>query len=777
MCKDPQSAPNDSSSVLDVVDESMSEELSQQRSVSPSIVVCELQPPQVEVQPALTLAVVDHHFVPGAERLRASYTCANLEGDTIRLVVEATEYGGDVVYRSPPLTDATGTHALQWRGEANVGALSGSYINPLHSPYTLRIEAQAAGLTDDGQTRVLYRSVTLTIGTYTASGAAPNRLADPRGWVQYELDELGYFAGPVSGNIVDDDQTCRAMERYAHQHPALSDQAVRFNGAAYHTNPALVAALTNGEQGRQIIEHGRLPGEGEHHKIYLDHNYYYYNDGDFDSDDGHIQRDDDILDRFELPLEVTVSLMSQDDADGTADGIVSPRATGQVQIEWTSLEHPEPVNDVLPASTPNRPSRARQYVGDALVAVMDQPQIRDNCPVAQGGSREDAPNTNRSYFRIGADLPPFTSTNVADRVYSQAHQGDVVGKRGKAGILFRGSRIAGDNYVLHARISVHDRPNQGALEQAHADVFGQEWGEILWARTGRMTTWRRHRVAAVINWPAPGGAIQWANVAAEYAQAFCELDHGHIATMTGAQFLANLQDVGHQDFQTGAGPHISQSVNPGGPPIVFNGHALLPLQIPAQGNHETAATYKQRLKQDLEHRISANALQLVAEGVAAIINANHPPGAIVIHGKWIPTVAVRHRPLWGLLQGELEHFDPRLFCIGLTKGVAILQNDMFAGFQDRFVVTHEMGHSRYLRHHEAGHGVPDPDGGHRNDNSDNPQDHDLTDRNCMMSYPHRINTRQGLSWGNGVATQASFCGKCLLKLRGWRVTAGIPTHS
>ena len=56
--------------------------------------------------------------------------------------------------------------------------------------------------------------------------------------------------------------------------------------------------------------------------------------------------------------------------------------------------------------------------------------------------------------------------------------------------------------------------------------------------------------------------------------------------------------------------------------------------------------------------------------------------------------------------------------------------------------------------------------------------HDTNDNNCIMCYPEGITSRPGLKWVKGDGAEATFCGKCVLKLRGWAVAKGdLPVAS
>jgi hypothetical protein len=731
-------------------------------------------------RPALMTTSIDHHFAPGKETLNAYYTTKNLGAHKVRLTVRGTNYPNDIVYQVDDVDSTDGRHNIAWQGTANRGPLNGRPINPLHSPYTIRIEADTAGLLAEAQFLVLYHSVTLAIGTYTADGKAPKENADLVKWIQYKLNELGYFSGPVDGNI--GNQTVRAMNRYAFQHPDLHEDdpensSVPTVGGRFRGNNRFKAALRNNEQRRTIIQNNRMPNPDESVRIYIDHNYFYYTRADFSNDTGHVALNRKKLDRFELPLEATIRLIGQADSNGTGGGVVSPGAVGEVSVEWAVDEVPEDTSNLPDGTDRNKPSRTRQYVKAALAATRDGAG-RDNCPTTHGGARQ-AVNPNQGYFRIGTDLPPFVSNSPGgDVVRTPVYQG-VGAKRGKAGILFRGSYIAGDNYRITAKISFRGLPNKDALETAHSQTMNnQAWDDILLARTGRMTIWRQHRIASVVNWPAPASGINWAQVAAEYALAYCELDYAHIDNITAAA-LRNRHFQGDAlapTFEGAVGGVIRQDLRNNIGNVVWDNASLYHTnyQPPAQGSHKVRR-YIQLVKADAGTKISTEFLQRYAEGV---VNFVPERGSIIIHGRWIRPVSATHRALWG--QGRQEDFEIPLFCIGLTRGVVILSHVMYPDYQDRFIVPHEMGHSRFLNHHETG---SSPRQNPINPHSDTPTHHDLVDHNCTMCYPFGIPSRNRLfrrkvSWAPNSPDRASFCGKCILKLRGWDITTGpMPARS
>ena len=555
------------------------------------------------------------------------------------------------------------------------------------------------------------------------------------------------------------------MMRYGHEHLALNARFPSVDPDGFRQDVTFLAALTNSDNPRTLIQNNALPAAGTTHRVYIDHNYFYVSEIQFNTDDGHSDLDTEMLDRFELPIEATLTLMSQTDADGTGAGIASPQAVGTPKVEWTVCHIAEDCDAVHADSSVARPSKTRAYIAAALEATKEGD--RKSCPVALGGGRAAAGTTNQNHFYIGNQLPPYVSSVAVDRVFSTVYQGATAGKRGKAGILFRGSMIAGDRFELKASVSFHGLANKIVLEAAHAEAFGL-FTDLPEVRTGTLEVWRRHRVAAVINWPAPptGRAVTWADVVAEFLPAYCELDTANIVTRTGAQFVAN--------YLTGSPEELVLTpacTNAFGTAVTFGATSIFPHTPPVQNRTETAREYKARLAALIKGQIDA-VVQSLADSIYGPLSRQHPPGAIIVHAKWVNDITLTHKSLWGYgADGANETWSPTIYCIGLAGGVAVIDNNMYPGFDDRFVIAHEMSHSRYLRHHQAGYPA-------NNTISDNPIDHDLSDNNCTMSYPFKIPSRRGLTWDPGGANHPGFCGKCILKLRGWKITTGaLPANS
>jgi len=576
-------------------------------------------------------------------------------------------------------------------------------------------------------------------------------------------------------------QTRRAIRRYTYGMPGDygTPPAKEIDD---ETDATFQSQLESGEGKREIFQGGKLPGKGEKARVYIDHDYFYHSPAppvppapeltmdqllaDWYDEQGHAKKDADKLDRFEIPLECRVYLVGKADSDGTKAGIDAPGGIGEVDVEWTVRD---PVEDTsfLPVPTADIPSRGKQYVEDSLVAtgqVAGNPtDSQDDCPESNNrGQRKTGAGTNPNYFRIGDELPPFHSESVGAKVYCKVHQDTAASphKIGRSGVLFRGSYIAGDNYAIEARISFERLGNKSALTQSHEGFIGKPLEEILFDETGEMTIWRRHHVSALIDWPDPNVNIDWGAIAVAYWIAHCELNTAHQSYNIGDIFSTDADKNDYLDKIDRYYPDPPYHR----PDMSFDSNGLYPLDVPGQGLTEDPNDYRDKIDNLGQTFTSGIAfwrfVMDLAQTIASRISQNRPAGCIFLRASWIRAVTVRDLlPVIGIINPfSSTTYQPGYTCVGIADGVSVMDNGM-PGEQDGFLYAHESGHCRYLSHHEI-------DGSGASEVAD---DHDVSDHNCTMCYPNGIASRPGLTWNVGDATQSRFCGKCILKLRGWNV--------
>ncbi|CAD5371655.1 hypothetical protein RA210_U160039 [Rubrivivax sp. A210] len=727
----------------------------------------------------LELVSVDDHFAPSVETLDIKYHIKNLSGRTVKLEITGTNYPNNPVY-SRNLSDAERDDGddkiIAWDGKANcpAGPLAGTlYINPKYAPYKVKL---STNLGHDGvrevEFKVLYHSVVLEQGTWVP-GAAPARLADPIKWAQYELNRLGYFAGPVTGAVTP--QLQRAVARYTYAHEGLYAGQKEIQN---HADASFVTHLANGDGALTWLQGGALPAEGTTARAYIDHDYFFSSIAEFSQADGAVTKDQAKLDRWETPLECRVLLVGKAD-DGTAVsvGINAPAAVGDIDIRF-HVEDPAEDTSTLPTNKPRNadiPSPVREYVNKALKATRAGDPDLDNCPQAQNGER--ASSTDRDYFRVGVELEPYTVTLVGDEIFGTCSVDPAhAPKLGRAGALFRGSTIAGDDYILHANVSFTqagvDLGNKATLQALHEAHHGQlpananrKAEEVLARKTGKIVLWRRHHAAAVVNWPASGRAVNWGAMATAYAQALCEFDAGAAQNLAPVALFALGSPEETQFLGT-----MQAAFDPTNafPAPAINAE-LFPWALPAQGIAEDDNDYYGRLAELMQDFGDADGGQMMMDlstQIAARVRATCRAGAVIWEMDWCPAPVIG-----GVAQNQFG-----LFCQAGPDGVVQMNNQMTATEQPGFLYSHEVAHTRFLWHHETSHsrGLR---GLFRLPNYDSRQHHDLSDHNCTMSYPNGVTSRPRLSWDIGDTTEARFCGKCTLKLRGWRIITGLPDRS
>lgn len=364
-------------------------------------------------------------------------------------------------------------------------------------------------------------------------------------WLQYRLNALGYFAGPVTG--ARSNELTRAVMRYRHHHgkelysrlfdyfphedDRTDDRAGALAELAEHpcdANPVdafavLVSALEASSHAVTVLSEPTV-FEDDHARstLYVDDNVFYTKgydcSGPPDLATIHTNRDSGAFVKHDreqvwltpphVPLEAKVLLARH---DGSAVHV--PEAVGPVEIEWdweSSPDHPP-----LPSPQAGKPSTVAGYVGEALSVLNHgaDAKYQHNAPQSVGGQvSADATQTRAAAF--------VAHPNVAyDAVQSRTSVvTDVTGPgeapQGTTRIYLQTSTFAGDSYRVSARL-VLDEP-----EMAIADAQ-------LERHSGMLRIWRRTRVSSHVQWPTralPIPDTAWRRVEQIFAHAFVEID-------------------------------------------------------------------------------------------------------------------------------------------------------------------------------------------------------------------------------------------------------------
>jgi len=540
--------------------------------------------------------------------------------------------------------------------------------------------------------------------------------------------------------------------------------------------------------------------------------------GAMDIGDQRVVKDRNSIARPWIPVEVSLPLLSKSDPlepAGSPPRVTEAmrRAIGPIRVDWTFIELPQDANFVPSPSKSNH--RARRWT---------QEIVKHNCPEQIGGAdcggiRPAALDTYyRAAFGFGQkdSLQPWLAyddsgtktvcSTVHDDLGQDANKlyADYVGK---AGIYFRPSRIAGDGYVFCAQVSFKplpvggDFPNRTELERRYP--------KRPLARSAGLRVWRKASVRGYVGWiptPQAGWQTTIRNAAAHYRPAYV-----HFVPEAGGAFEEfRVSDLlTPQEFKQIVEAKLNVARNPyqGLQAQYTAGYVWPYLHLPHYGINALACdlntfgkwladgfleagwrAYREALIHRLLKRVeskygrlrghllvefesSPNLLivEATCDTCGAVVTevVNDPTSAATDAATGIH-VSFRYcgRPCYRRLCGGWLQETARttktlpLPAVGVSLGACWL----FTGRRTA-VWAHEIGHHRHLEHAQANAGSTDPAPGAKNQQHDSeanphqagaPSPHQRGwDRFCIMSYDSSFTP--------------AFCGKCLLKNRGWAV--------
>jgi hypothetical protein len=687
----------------------------------------------------IDLLEVDDHFAPSAEKLDLLYEIHQLSNHRVTLEVTSPHYKGGPVFKTElgPQAKADGTHPLQWSGKANAskGELADRFLNPLFSPYTVKIFATDKHY-DDGELKVLYHSIKIAKGPFTPDEKEPDQ-ANEKEWVAFKLNELGYYGGPVGKDT--DRYLKKAIIRYKANHKKLHEVTYsKYNDAI---TDALKTALAANENRRTSVEVAAFGNPAARSKILVE--ALTYETGELGLSRPAKERER--LNRPLVPVEVEILLKSKKDK-----AVAAPQAVGPVRVNFRFTDTNEDLAP-LPANTAAEPSQTKVYVEAALKLKGGRAGKGDNCHKDFGGIRDDAEDWVTPWLLGDFYVPHKAEEDKGQKlVFSRACvDKDKHDKRvGKAGIFFRPSFVAGDDYKLTAEIDFTGLPNKADLEKVHGVT--SEATRIR-VETGTFQVRRFNKIAMVIGWPArPNSATEdWPTVAAQFTSAKVDVDTGSFVRKKITDVLTNDEYVALVKANTSHKKNIALDEN-----------FVVGVPLPTQGRLD-AVRYKTALRQfvtvDFWDKLRLPMQELLSKN----IRKEHPSGFVVCNFITHKPVNVQTAP-----PANTTVTAPNTGVIG--GGASAGQGDAVVFINQRdpdkvyYVVAHEMGHNGWLYHFE-------------NAGGSTPAEHDQNDHNCLMSYsdPKGKLTHQAV----GTFTP-HFCGKCNLKLRGWDVTKkGMPAKS
>ncbi|MCA8959049.1 MAG: OmpA family protein [Planctomycetes bacterium] len=689
----------------------------------------------------LEIQAVDDHFAPGVESLDIHYRIEGLTGDKVTLEISSAHYADGPIYSvelsEKEKTDGKVTIAWDGQGNCTKGDLKDRFIHPLYSPYKVKL-SDGSIHADEATFQVLYHSVKLHRGAWTPDEKAPPK-SEKKAWVQYKLDELGYYGGPVGADF--DDYLKKAVIRYKANHKGMHE--LDYSDYDDSLSDKLIAALEKDENRRDYFVGDALTDSTKTSKIMVE--ALTYEEGEFT--DNKFSKENGRLNRPLIPIEAEVLLKKKDDS-----AVSSPKGVGPARINW---RFSDPDEDLTPqyTSTATEPSLTKKYLEKALKLNGGRTGSNgDNCPADFGGIRKTPADDWKAPVVLGKKLEPFDVKEDSGQkvVYSEAATDrDKDPKRlGRAGFLFRPSNVAGDDYKITAELDFTGRGNKADLEKAHGVTDDSKRLEV---ESGILRVRRFARIAVEIQWPARTNSSEWPKVVTEYDKAHVEVDTGSIAVKPITDFLKESE---YKEIVADNTSHKKKDVK-------LDPSSLVGVKLPKQGSMKasdyraalrsfTNDNYWDKIYKDLRKKLSEN------------IRKEHPTGFIVVDFLTHHPVNIQtHPPGNTTVSAANTNYVTWTFSIGLPDSVIFA--DQKDPDQVYYVVAHEMGHNFWLKHWE-----------HTGKSQVN-NDHDQADHNCIMSYSS--GTCAHAHHRPGTYTP-HFCGQCNLKLRGWDIDeAAVPADS
>ena len=444
-------------------------------------------------------------------------------------------------------------------------------------------------------------------------------------------------------------------------------------------------------------------------------------------------------------------------------------AVGPAPIAWEVDDGAEDATIIPAATNPLGVAFVRNARTNGFTGATAINQTGDNAPAALDGFRASTAAANiKAWFPDDADsrLEPYqvraygteargATTFHRALVDAYFHATDNPKRVGRAGVYFRHSFKGGDDATVRAAITFEGLPNKADLIADHQTVAAS-----LNKETGRWTVWRRAKMNADCQQAPPtrvSGSPTWATITAWWREAFSEMEDGGAPAQTlsyatvvpDAVYKAAIlaMPAGFRPPGVTTAAHLTyraQSMS-GGPPI-------------AQHPLETAQAFITRAENAMT-AWTTNPINAILGVIHGEARKTHPKGLIVfdfrirdaITGQlWDPALNAGHGAFKPSPSPAVQNQ------IGLTAGYVRLDGAVTMNVDNPFnvncYVLHECGHARFLYHHKTRGGALA---------SDNPTHHDPAQDRCTMSYAIAPDAPD--QW------RYSFCGKCILKLRGWKV--------
>ena len=548
----------------------------------------------------------------------------------------------------------------------------------------------------------------------------------------------------------------------------------------------------------------------------------YLNDyrGMYSAGDNKVTFDKNTICRPWIPVYAAVGLLSKNDALDAAKGTFNEavkNAIGPLCVEWSFDEIGEDLS-VINTSDVNynkaviRSNKWVETIIDSAKASQDG-KTYTNCPEKFngddcGGIRpQDLSLYYKAPFGLDSEsLEPWKAKDDTTNkcVYALAH--DYVGQKdglysaastGKAGIYLHPSIIGGDGYRIYSKLSFrHDSGGDGFKNNK---ILQKRYDSLPMASTAQLRIWRRTSYRNYVIW-SPAANNHWnahrtRNIEL-YNPAFRHIvyeggtpnDWALNTLITQAEYAAVVSpnitvapynaytphldseytwpymDRPHLGFPRG---NLNESINDYFSRVITPSGGQIWMKISEEMIHflvKSVETKHGLLKGHLLAEFTSSPQISFAQYRCDKCHAT----MVEVTNNCAPADVLENSVCAVVGCGGHLHVAATATSGGLgfsALGYGLGAAWVFVG-NDAALWTHEMGHNKYLEHSQSQPKQPDSPGGFNNLQHDTevnpspalaaePAKDKCWDRACIMSY-NRDDPRY-------------FCGKCILKLRGWAI--------
>ena len=700
-------------------------------------------------------------------------------------------------------------------------------------------------------------SLTLNLAPYSPDVPSPS--GDRDRYVQDVLARAGYHPGPLDGSLGRDETEIAIAEfqrtiprqvspgRYQRLDPSgdvddetldalawqLPDARPMFGNPTNRNDitptSSAAATLTDATHADGLI-------------VWVDDRHYYtesqpkgfpdhfdldnYRE-DFNCGDDRVDYDGESVARPWIPMMADVPLLAKDFHAGVAatNSVVndaSRSAIGPLRVDWVfeELEPDLAAVDMTHAAYVTTEVRTHRWIQETLHRhrATHNGRTYTNCPEDLGGIRPDTP---AEYYRAlvmheDLSLLPWVAYDDSARqvICTIAHDdcGQPTGQlhadhRGRAGVFYQTSRIAGDGYRFGARVAFDDIDDAPSNFPNWA-VLARRYPQRPQAYTCPLRLWRKTSYRGHLNWCA---AHRWPANRQPAQDLFrpALLHYVDESSQTTGAFVQMSAPtlLGLADYQRTVRSNVTREFRR--LPIRLNANHVWPYLnekrwgVPVS---EPGVTFQdmydkvleplfgktwRRFREELIWRLLATIERdhglmkghLLVEFSASPVGIVHQYQCPSCHADFVefvenlpaaeqldqlpcPACGTGHKgsgakPVRTVTPNPLRS-TLRLPAVGVGMGATWV---FFT--HDGSLWPHEMGHHRHLEHAQSNpRSATDTAPGAQNDQHDSQPNtfgfgagaagkEECWDHRCIMSYNHR--------------DPRYFCGKCVLKLRGWRV--------